>query len=395
MHTRDVLSLSTRMFKTRPMRTFLTILGVGVGIGTVLFLVSLGYGMQNLILGRIANADTLLTLDVTSGPTKLLELSQDNIDRIKTIPSIEDVSRLKTYAAQLTMGKLTGNGQVIAVDYSFLRRRNVKTLSGTIEDPLGKRIAFMSSAGAKLFNKSPDELVGQQVDLSLLVVGEGGYNDVVNLSGSYLIGGVFDDENVSNVYITLDQIQNLHPEPFDTAKVKVSDASTLEITRQALIEQGFIVSAVSDIVEQATKIFHIMQIVLALFGLVALLVSAIGMFNTMTITLLERTNEIGIMRSIGITERDVRKLFLVEALLMGFLGGVGGIIIGLSAGYVANFGVNMLAARFGGLPVTLFSAPAWFMIFIVVFSTFIGILTGLFPARRAAKLNPLDALRYK
>ena len=69
MRVPDLLSLSTRMFKTRPMRTFLTVLGVGVGIGTVLFLVSLGYGLQNVILGRIATADTLLTLDVSPGPS--------------------------------------------------------------------------------------------------------------------------------------------------------------------------------------------------------------------------------------------------------------------------------------------------------------------------------------
>lgn len=395
MRLADTLSLSTRMFKTRPMRTFLTVLGVGVGIGTVLFLVSLGYGMQHLILGRIATAETLLTLDVTSGPTTTLELTQSNIDRMRTIPSIVDISRLKTYAAQLTMGELTGNGRVVAVDYAFLRGRSVRMMAGTMEDPEGQRIAYLSSAGVKLFNKSPEEILGERVKLSLLVPKDDGLVEAVNLSGSYVIGGVFEDENVSYVYITLDMLSGISVEPFDAAKVKVSDSGQLETARQALIEQGFVVSAVSDIVEQATKIFHIMQIVLALFGLVALVVSAIGMFNTMTITLLERTNEIGIMRSIGITQKDVRSLFLVEAMLMGFLGGIGGIIIGVIAGFIANIGVNMLAVRFGGSAVQLFYVPAWFVIVIIIFSTCIGFITGVFPSRRAAKLNPLDALRYK
>ena len=138
-----------------------------------------------------------------------------------------------------------------------------------------------------------------------------------------------------------------------------------------------------------------MQTVLALFGLIALFVSAIGMFNTMTIALLERTNEIGIMRSIGVRRSDIRKLFLFESMLMGFLGGVGGVGIAMLGGTLANMGINALAQRFGGTALNLFVYPAWFVILIIVFSAIIGFLTGLYPSYRASRLNPLDALRYK
>jgi len=137
------------------------------------------------------------------------------------------------------------------------------------------------------------------------------------------------------------------------------------------------------------------QIVLSFFGAVALMVSAIGMFNTMTIALLERTQEIGIMKSLGASNGDIKKTFLVEAVLIGFLGGVSGILTGIGASEIFNFGVNKLAGSFGGDKVDLFYIPIEFMLMILVFSTTVGLMTGFYPARRAAKLNPLDALRYK
>jgi ABC-type antimicrobial peptide transport system permease subunit len=132
-----------------------------------------------------------------------------------------------------------------------------------------------------------------------------------------------------------------------------------------------------------------------LFGIIALIVSAIGMFNTMTITLLERTEEIGIMKSIGASDRMISLMFIMEAAIMGFLGGVVGIIIGFLEGETFNFLVNLIATNFGGEKVDLFYSPLWFVMSIIIFSAFVGFLTGLAPARRASKIDPLEALRYK
>jgi putative ABC transport system permease protein len=128
---------------------------------------------------------------------------------------------------------------------------------------------------------------------------------------------------------------------------------------------------------------------------VALAVSAIGMFNTMTIALLERTNEIGIMKAIGASNSDIRLLFLVESILIGFFGGLGGLIIGIGGTKVINLFFNVFASRMGGQSMEIFYTPMWFVAFIMIFSTLIGFFTGVYPARRAEKLNPLMALRYK
>jgi putative ABC transport system permease protein len=135
--------------------------------------------------------------------------------------------------------------------------------------------------------------------------------------------------------------------------------------------------------------------VLAVFGGIALTVSAIGMFNTMTVTLLERTAEIGVMRTIGASSRDIVVLFVAEAVIVGFLGGVVGILIGAGIGESLNFVLGLVAKKFGGDAVSLFRYPIGFLVFIALFSGAVGLITGLFPARRAAKINPLDAIRYK
>ncbi|MDX1608073.1 MAG: FtsX-like permease family protein, partial [Candidatus Spechtbacterales bacterium] len=179
------------------------------------------------------------------------------------------------------------------------------------------------------------------------------------------------------------------------AAVRVDASENLNIVQEEIIEQGFNVVALSKTVEQANKIFTGIQAVLGTFGSIALIVSAIGMFNTMTVTLLERTAEIGIMRTIGASSGDIKILFLAEAVIVGFLGGIVGILIGTSIGFGLNALLNFVASRAGGTGVTLFRYPILFLLFIASFSTIVGFLTGLFPARRAAALNPLDAIRYK
>ena len=125
------------------------------------------------------------------------------------------------------------------------------------------------------------------------------------------------------------------------------------------------------------------------------MVSAIGMLNTMTVTLLELTKEIGIMRTIGASPNDVKYLFVSESVVVGFMGGVTGILMGVIFGETINVFLNFIAGQFGGKAVQLFSFPLNFLTFIAVFSAAVGYLTGIFPAKRAAKLNPLDAIRYE
>ncbi len=158
---------------------------------------------------------------------------------------------------------------------------------------------------------------------------------------------------------------------------------------------GLTASSISETIDQANKVFQVIQLLLMSFGVIALIVSAIGMFNTMTITLLERTEEIGIMKSIGASPGSISLMFMMESTLMGLLGSLMGIFLGLIGGETINGVFNVVATNFGGQKADLFLSPLWFLASIIFFGGFVGLLTGVIPARKAAKTDALEALRYK
>jgi len=260
---------------------------------------------------------------------------------------------------------------------------------------------MLSPATIKLFG-IPDEeaeaFIGEKVSLRLLVPADDGTENVneIIIDKEYTVRGITKEAGVLNAMMMLPELRNyVGIEEYERIQVNVIDNESLPLVEEALIEQGFRVTALSKTVEQASQIFQGIQAVLATFGGIALVVSAIGMFNTMTVTLLERTKEIGIMRTIGASPNDVKYLFVSESIVVGFLGGISGILMGVGFGVTINVFLNIVAGQFGGQAVSLFAFPLDFLAFIAIFSAGVGYLTGIFPARRASSLNPLDAIRYE
>jgi putative ABC transport system permease protein len=306
-------------------------------------------------------------------------------------------------AAQMKIGDLGGNGS-ISINLSkasFLRLSGIKVTKGELFTGDSDAKVIVSTAALQLFNLSPDDALGKTATFSLFIPKKneaGELTDeleVQDINKEFQIVGVIDDPASTYVFAPLDAFENLDVPYYSQLKVKVKDQKILPDVKKKIEDLGFIVTAMSETITDANRIFNAIQIILSVFGAVALIVSAIGMFNTMTIALLERTQEIGIMKSLGASRRDIWKLFLAESVIIGFLGGMGGIMLGYIGEYVVNKGVNMLAHSLGGQEINLFSTPLGFVIFIITFSTVVGFITGLYPARRAASLNPLEALRYK
>lgn len=401
MRYRDLFSLSLRAFKTNTSRTILTILGVGVGIAAVLFLVSLGYGLQNVILNQITTADSLLTLDVSSA-SEFVELNQEKVDVLKNLPEVAETSLTLDLSGQLSSqneGSLgeTSDGLIYLVDNNYFRLSGTNFEIGREFSASDAKEIIVSSAAAKIFGfEDLESMLGQSFKINIfLPIKESGDVQIISLQEHYSVAGVIIDDNTNFAYLPIANVQHLSLPNYSGMKLKVKEESQLNVVRDQIINSGLAASSLSDTIDQTKKIFKIIQIVLGIFGLIALIVSAIGMFNTMTITLLERTREIGIMRAIGVGVKDVAQLFLVESVIMGFLGGVGGVVIGFVAGELFNLMINILASNFGGQSLDLFYCPTWFVLFVLGFSVITGLLTGLYPARRAAKINPLEALRYK
>ena len=182
--------------------------------------------------------------------------------------------------------------------------------------------------------------------------------------------------------------------------VKAEDPSVVLELTDAIKEMGYQAYASAETVQGINSFFTIMQVIFGGVGAIALLVAAIGIANTMAMAVLERTREIGLMKAVGATNRDVLSVFLGEASGIGLLGGIGGVVLGWSAGQVINvlalaYLAGQAAEQGGPPPSTAVVTPLWLPIFALVFATLIGLLSGLYPALRAATLIPVDALKYE
>ena len=404
----DLFNLSTRMFKARTSRTLLTVLGMSIGIGAVLFLVSFGYGLQRTLLERITTADSLLTLDVSEAKSSTAGLNRDMLKKLASIPGVQEVDPAFQVTTQGHLDDLSADLVTIGAKTSFLKLGGLKPIMGTLISDNDETGVVISSSIAQVFGKSPTEMMGKEMTFSFfvpvtvnptssseLLQGQSSLNlSRVDNEKKFRIVGIVEGQD-SIVYLEASALESLNIDKYGQVKVKCKSSKDLVAVRTRILELGFLVSSLSETVDQANKIFGMIQLILMLFGFIALAVSAIGMFNTMTITLLERTEEIGIMKSIGASDGMISVMFFMESAIMGFLGGIAGVAIGWLGGAWFNVLINFVAVRFGGQKVNLFYSPLWFVISIIVFSTIVGFFTGFVPARRASRIDPLDALRYK
>lgn len=211
----------------------------------------------------------------------------------------------------------------------------------------------------------------------------------------YKIVGVIDDPLNQYLYVPFSDVQNLGVTNFSQAKIVLSDQKDMSKTRKKIEVLGLHTSSTADTVAQIESLFGSLRIVLGLLGMVALGVASLGMFNTLTVSLLERTREIGGMKTIGMVTDEVQDLFLSEAMIMGLSGGIGGLIMGYIVGKVISLLVSFYSITHGGEFINLTYVPPFLIIFILISSFIVGVVTGIYPAMRAKKISALNALRYE
>lgn len=400
MNVRDIVELAIQRFRTRILRFLLTVLGVGVGIGVVFFLVSLGFGLQEVVIGRIATSESLvsLTVGVPEEASQVLTMNDKTLTDFRAVEHVQDVSPVLNVPAEITYQELKSQTLVQAVNPSYFRYSGTTATGGALFDESAKDSIVVSSTVFRLFGLSQEEALGKEVALTFFFPKEGAASsadvNVVTLGHPWKIIG-FIESDTNSIFLPLPAFDSIPNHIYTQVKVRVDTIENVNAARDALNGQGYIVTALTDTLNQLNQIFRFTQIALAALGVIALFIASVGMFNTLTISLLERTREVGIMKAIGATNRDVWMIFLFEALLIGFLGGVSGVAGGFALSQVVNYGINLLARRFGGQAVSIFHAPWWFVVMIISVSFLVGAITGLYPARRAAHLNPLQALRHE
>lgn len=392
LRTSDLFRLSLRVFRTNTSRTLLTILGMAVGIGAVLFLISLGYGLQYILIGQLVTTEeSLISLEAFYPGEGELVLREENLRKISELPETAEISPITELSGEVKINELSGYVLTKIIEPNYFR------LSGMIPDvgrPFGQkeRSVILSNTALKLIGLEENEnSLGKEVFLKIVYRENEEEAEVIEIPEPLKIGGIiFDEHSPPFIFVPADILPQ-EPQFFSRVFVKAKDIESVEILKERLIEKGFLISARLDLVQEARRIMTIITIVLGVFGVTALVVAAIGMFNTMVIGFLERIFEVGIIKAIGGTSKDVQNLFLMESMIMGLLGGISGIALGILAGETINFGLNILAQELGGEPIRLFIYPWQFLILIIVLSIMVGFLSGFWPARKSAQLSSKEA----
>ncbi len=410
------LFISATNLRRRVLRSVLTIGGMAIGIALIVFLISLGFGLQVLVRNQITNVEALSILDVTKGESTLLKLDKDVVNQFQQIDNVDNVSPSLSLSGQVVNGESVTDVAIYGIKADFLSIEGVKPTFGDSFSALDAAEIMITTTALDLVGMADFEgAVGQEITLKVLVpvkIEGSEQEDLVSKEVKTKIAGVLtSSDELALAYMPMDylislgfeptytqakvQVSGLGSEDFSVAKVQVTDQSKLPEVRKQIEAMGYQVDSVADTVGQIDKIFLVFQIVVSGFGAIAMFVAALGSLNTLTVSLLERTREIGLMKSLGATSGDIYRLFLVEAIVIGMTGGIIGLGLGYAIGEGVNYGLNILAHRLGGESVDIFYTPFYFVLAIIAIIFFISVFTGFYPARRAAKINPLDALRYE
>ncbi len=390
----ELFSLSLRTFRTKPQRAFLTIMGMSIGIATVLILVSLGYGLQYILIGKLMTTqDSLISMEISYPSESNLLIKKPILDTLRSYADVSEVSPIAEFPGEVS--EENNSGILVdtrIVEPSYFRLAGLLPDIGNVPSKDTGGILLSSQTLVPLNFQVNNELLTKSLNFKVFYQDEkdSTFNEI-HSTQPMTIRGVITDEAMAPTAIVFSSSLSQEPPFYTKALVKAKNADVLEPLRDKLLEDGFLVSARIDLVTQARKITNIITIILGIFGITALVVSAIGMFNTMLVGFLERIYEVGILKSLGATNRDVRNLFLVEASLMGLMGGLGGILVGVGGGQILNTVVSAIAKSFGGNTIELFLVPWWFAFLALGLSLCIGFISGWWPARRAVKLSPKEA----
>ncbi|MDR2355596.1 MAG: ABC transporter permease [Clostridiales Family XIII bacterium] len=450
MNSFDVFGLSVRNLLRRKTRTVLAVIGVVIGICAIIVMLSIGFGLQEGFRATIEQWGNLHLVTIyqsgggevyessagggrtRQGGVKQIKLDDKAIAAMEKIPGVTAVSPRETAWLSLAIDNYISSGvNVIGVRPEVLEKFNYKVERGSLlkqsdkdgmlfgnQIPAGfynpKKTWGSSDSGKPLVDvitgkigASADWDYGQPPG-NLPDDGEKTEYSEYKFRGVGVLANPDDYDTAYNVYMHIDTVKKINEDTaraekrrydrnagYQQAMAYVDDIETVRAVSESIRAMGLQTSSLSDALDMMQSQARMIQAVLGGIGAVSLLVAALGITNTMIMSIYERTKEIGIMKVLGANLPDIRRLFLTEAALIGFVGGLFGIALSYGSSLLMNTALlSVISDVLGGLSVEHISLiPLWLPAAALCFSTAIGVAAGYSPARRAMNLSALEGIR--
>ena len=445
----DLLTMSINNLRRRKVRTALTVLGVVIGTASVVVMVSLGIGLNALMMEMYSSYGSMTAIEIynygnngNNGTNdNPLYLTDDTVKEVLRIPHVTSASPVLETNVILKQGVYETNTSINGVTREFMEQ--IPLGQGKLPDPKSTEMEFIyGNAIVQWFQNSKtgkgywdtQELPDiDYMNKPMFVIfdtdayyqsrsGGSGDGTPVKAPKKYLIrtagvveGGIDDYNSYAyGVYTDIDQLKtqlkkiskktpipgqptNKKGKPYsyfiyNQAYVYVDDMENVTAVQKAITDMGFQANSQMEWIEQSQQTYNMIQLVLGGIGAISLFVAAIGIANTMMMSIYERTKEIGVIKVLGCDLRTIRNMFLLESGFIGFMGGVIGVAISYGIGFIMNhfLGIGQIMTGQAG---NISRIPLWLASAAVVFAIFVGMAAGFFPSLRAMHLSPLAAIR--
>jgi putative ABC transport system permease protein len=456
----DLFELAVRNLRQSKLRNGLTTVGISVGVASLVAMLSLGVGLQQLATRRLAGSGMFDTVFVTSKQDfRGFDREADKKDQHpENAPVLDAGARDKMAKLQYVtevepevrvMGEIVADGQshfgfVTGLPMSARENEAFDNLQGKFfSSSDADEVILLNDFAKELDPKNPKDLIGKQVTLRYgehqslpsdsdssgrpqLSGAQSAANSnsgddygfsVVRKTQQLKVVGIVEEEpyggmrtvSRGRIFLPVDLTEKLNMAQFTdmrsslrgggktymTLTVRVKDPGKVAQVQDAINQMGFRTFSVLDATKSLRRFFTVLDLFLGIFGSLALAVATLAIINTLVMAVLERRREIGVMKAIGASDRDVKRLFFAEAGAMGFFGGLLGIGLGFAIGKAINFGTSVYMQRHQLPPESVWILPPWLIGAAIAFSIVVSLLAGLYPASRAAKLDPVQTLKYE
>jgi putative ABC transport system permease protein len=393
VRTRVLFGIAWRNLVAKKLRSLLTIFGVVIGIGAIFFLLSFGLGLQQLVTDQVIGDQSVKSIDVSSPNSKLIKLDDELINDIRGFQHVEKVGSQFSFPGSLQQSGAEVDTVVYGIDLAFQEMITLNLIAGrNIANEDYRHVLINLTALESIGIKDHKAAIGQKI--SIVVPLENLKLEQTEIRDQFEIIGVIDSGSGNEIFMPSSNLYLAGVTTYQNVKLIVDDPVNVPQVRSQIESRGLQTTSPVDTLDQINQIFRIFTFILIGFGSIGMIVSILGMFNTLTISLLERTREIGLMMALGGRNSDMRKLFVFEAVLISFFGALIGIVLAIIGGKIVNFWMNRFASSRGvNDTFEIFSTPLWAVLALIGFTVMVGLLVVFIPARRAQKINPIEALR--